>query len=140
MSIKNFKYDEVGLNRFFGSLEARIMASLWDAEAEELSIKEVQQRLEKAKLINFNTVMTVMNRLVEKGILAKRLLGRQSLYRPIQSKQDFIKEQSKKLTENLLEEFGGVVINHMIDSLTEVDQALLDRLEHKIQQIKKGSL
>lgn len=28
MNIKNFKYDEVGLNRFFGPLEANIMESL----------------------------------------------------------------------------------------------------------------
>lgn len=138
MNIKNFKYDEVGLNRFFGSLEAKIMEILWVEN--ELSIKEVQQRLEKDKPINFNTVMTVMNRLVEKGILEKRSQGRLSLFRPIQSKEDFIEEQSKKLTDNLLDEFGGVVINHMIDSLKEVDQTLLDKLEQKIQQLKKDNL
>ncbi|CEH29016.1 transcriptional regulator [Aneurinibacillus migulanus] len=138
MNIKNFKYDEVGLNRFFGSLESKIMEILWIEN--ELSIKEVQQRLEKDKPINFNTVMTVMNRLVEKGILEKRAQGRLSLFRPIQSKEDFIEEQSKKLTDNLLDEFGGVVINHMIDSLKEVDQTLLDKLEKKIQQLKKDKL
>lgn len=135
MEIKNFKYGEAGLNRFFGSLEAKIMELLW--ESDELSIKEVQQRLEKEKPINFNTVMTVMNRLVDKGILEKRQQGRLSLFRPTQSKLVFIEEQSKKLTENLLDEFGGVVINHMIDSLKHVDQALLVQLEQRIQQLKK---
>lgn len=137
MEIKNFKYGEVGLNRFFGSLEAKIMELLW--ETNELSIKEVQQRLEKDKPVNFNTVMTVMNRLLEKGILDKRLQGRLSLFRPTQTKEDFIEHQSKKLTENLLDEFGGVVINHMIDALTGVDKSLLDKLENKIQQLKKDS-
>lgn len=135
MDIKNFKYGEVGLNRFFGSLEAKIMDILW--EAEELSIKEVQLRLEKEKQINFNTVMTVMNRLLEKGILQKRLKGRLSLFRPVESKEMFIEQQSKRLTENLMDEFGGVVINHMIDALKDVDQSLLDKLEQKIQQLKK---
>ncbi|ERI07870.1 BlaI/MecI/CopY family transcriptional regulator [Aneurinibacillus aneurinilyticus] len=138
MSIKNFKYDEVGLKRFFGSLEAKIMELLW--EADELSIKEVQQHLEKDKPVNFNTVMTVMNRLVEKGILEKRVQGRLSLFQPVQSKEEFMEEQSKKLTENLLDEFGGVVLNHMIDSLKEADQTLLDKLEQKIQQLKKENL
>lgn len=135
MDIKNFKYGEVGLNRFFGSLEAKIMDILW--EAEELSIKEVQLRLEKEKQINFNTVMTVMNRLLEKGILQKRSKGRLSLFRPVESKDVFIEQQSKRLTENLMDEFGGVVINHMIDALKDVDQSLLDKLEQKIQQLKK---
>ncbi|MGO4544077.1 BlaI/MecI/CopY family transcriptional regulator [Paenibacillus sp. 2TAB23] len=137
MDIKNFKYGEVGLNRFFGSLEAKIMDILWNAE--ELSIKEVQIRLEKEKQINFNTVMTVMNRLVEKGILQKRLEGRLSLFCPTATKESFIEEQSKRLTENLLDEFGGVVINHMIDAIKEVDQTLIDKLESKLRQLKKDN-
>ncbi|MBD1383292.1 BlaI/MecI/CopY family transcriptional regulator [Metabacillus arenae] len=135
MDIKNFKYDEVGLHRFFGPLEAKIMDILWDAD--ELSIKGVQQKIEVEKPINFNTVMTVMNRLVQKGVLHKRTKGRLSIFSPVQSKKDFIEDQSKKLTENLMDEFGGVVINHMIDGLKDVDRSLLEKLELKIRQLKR---
>jgi predicted transcriptional regulator len=137
MSIKNFRYDQIGLNRFFGPLEAKIMDILW--EGKEKSIKEVQQIIEKEKSINFNTVMTVMNRLLEKNLLEKRVEGRTSLYKPIKTKEEFIEEQSKKLTENLLDEFGGVVVNHMLDSLKDVDQKLLEKLEQKLDQLKRGS-
>lgn len=140
LSIKRFKYNEEGLSRFFGPLEARIMDLFWEREHEEFSIKEVQKALDSEKNINFNTVMTVMNRLVEKGVLKKRASGRMSLFSPIQSKVEFFDEQSKKLTENLLDEFGGVVISHMIDSLTDVDETLLDKLEKKILQLKKDKL
>ncbi|MEK3990040.1 MULTISPECIES: BlaI/MecI/CopY family transcriptional regulator [Robertmurraya] len=140
MSIKRFKYNEEGLSRFFGPLEARIMELFWDREQGEYSIKEVQQSLDSEKNINFNTVMTVMNRLVDKGVLKKRVSGRVSLFSPIQTKEEFLEEQSKKLTENLLDEFGGVVISHMIDSLTDVDETLLNKLEQKIQQLKKDKL
>lgn len=138
MKIKNFKYDEVGLNRFFGPLEANIMEYLWDKG--EQSIKAVQQSLELDKPINFNTVMTVMNRLVEKGILEKRSEGRLSLFRPVQSKEEFFEEQSKKLTENLLDEFGGAVISHMLDAMKDADQGLIEKLEQKIQSLKKDKL
>lgn len=138
MNIKNFKYDEVGLNRFFGPLEANIMEYLWDKD--EQSIKAVQQSLEHDKPINFNTVMTVMNRLVEKGILEKRSEGRLSLFRPVQSKEEFFEEQSKKLTENLLDEFGGAVISHMLDAMKDADQGLIEKLEQKIQSLKKDKL
>lgn len=136
MTINNFRYDQVGLNRFFGPLEAKIMDILWDGN--EKSIKEVQQMIEKEKPINFNTVMTVMNRLVEKNLLEKRHEGRTSLYKPIHTREEFIEEQSKKLTENLLDEFGDVVVNHMLDSLEKVDQDLLEKLEQKLNQLKKG--
>lgn len=136
MDINNFRFDKVGLNRFFGPLESKIMDILW--EGSEKSIKEVQIQLEKEKPTNFNTVMTVMNRLVDKKILEKRLQGRTSLFKPVQTKEMFIQEQSKKLTTNLLDEFGGLVVTHMLDSLNEIDQELLDQLEEKINQLKKG--
>jgi predicted transcriptional regulator len=137
MKINHFKYEENGLNRFFGSLEAKIMELLWNAD--EMSIKDVQQRLDKKKPINFNTVMTVMNRLVDKGILLKRLNGRVSLYRPVQSKDAFIDEQSRKLTENMLDAFGGVVINHMLDAIKDVDESLIKQLEDRLEQLKKDN-
>ncbi len=140
LSIKRFKYNEEGLSRFFGPLEARIMELFWEHEQSEFSIKEVQQSLDSEKNINFNTVMTVMNRLVDKGVLKKRASGRVSLFSPVQTKEEFLEDQSKKLTENLLDEFGGVVISHMIDSLTDVDETLLNKLEQKIQQLKKDKL
>jgi predicted transcriptional regulator len=134
VDIHNFKYKGEGLNRFFGPLEAKIMGILW--EGSEHSIKQVQQRLEQDKPINFNTVMTVMNRLIDKGILEKRLVGRSSLFRPVQTKEEFMDEQSKKLSENLLDEFGAVVINHMLDAVDSVDQDLLEQLEQKIKSLK----
>lgn len=135
LSINNFRVDQEGLNRFFGPLESKVMNILWNGN--ESSIKEVQLILEKEKPINFNTVMTVMNRLVDKNILTKRLEGRTSLYKPVTTKEDFINNQSKKLTENLLDEFGGLVVNHMLDSLKEVDDHLLLKLEQKLEQLKR---
>jgi len=135
LDIKKFNYSGEGLSRFFGPLEAKILELLW--EGEELSIKEVQQRLEAEKKVNFNTVMTVMKRLVDKGVLQKRTKGRTSFFKPIQSRDEFFEAQSKKLTENLLDEFGGVVITHMLDSLTDVDEKLMDQLEQKLKQLKK---
>ena len=137
MSIKKFRYDKEGLDRFFGPLEAKIMDILWTGT--EKSIKEVQELIEKERTINFNTVMTVMNRLVEKSLLEKRVIGRTSYYKPVKTRMEFIDEESKKISDNLLNEFGAIVVNHMIDSLESVDQNLLDKLEKKINLLKKGS-
>ncbi|RTQ94518.1 BlaI/MecI/CopY family transcriptional regulator [Lysinibacillus telephonicus] len=126
---------ESGLNRFFGPLEAKIMDILWDNE--QMTIKEVQSVLEKEKSTNFNTVMTVMNRLVEKGILDRKVVGRSSYYNPIQSRQDFLNTQSKEMTHELMDEFGNVVVSHMLDALEDVDDDLVAKLELKIKELKK---
>ncbi|MBS4210600.1 BlaI/MecI/CopY family transcriptional regulator [Bacillus sp. FJAT-50079] len=135
MKIRKFKINESGLNRFFGPLEAKIMDILWNGE--EMTIKDVQLVLEREKLTNFNTVMTVMNRLVEKGILQKRAEGRSSLYKPIQSRAEFINRQSKEMTNELMDEFGTVVISHMLDALEDADDDLVAKLEDKIKELKK---
>ena len=135
MKINKFKMNENGLNRFFGPLEAKIMEILWSNE--EMSIKDVQRVLEQEKMTNFNTVMTVMNRLVEKGILQKRSEGRSSLYKPVLSRIDFLNAQSKEMTHELMDEFGNVVVSHMLDALEEVDEDLVAKLEKKIMELKK---
>lgn len=135
MKIRKFKINESGLNRFFGPLEAKIMDVLW--EGEEKTIKDVQQVLDQEKVTNFNTVMTVMNRLVDKGILVKRTEGRSSLYKPVQSRADFLHTQSKDMTNELMDEFGNVVISHMLDALEEADDDLVAELEKKLNELKK---
>ncbi|GKV66513.1 MULTISPECIES: BlaI/MecI/CopY family transcriptional regulator [Sporosarcina] len=136
MKIRKFKINENGLNRFFGPLEAKIIDVLW--EGEEKTIKDVQQALEREKITNFNTVMTVMNRLVDKGILQKRAEGRSSVYKPVQTRAEFLNTQSKDMTHELIDEFGDVVISHMLNALEEADDELVAKLEKKVEELKKG--
>ncbi|KQL37042.1 BlaI/MecI/CopY family transcriptional regulator [Psychrobacillus sp. FJAT-21963] len=135
MLIRKFNKNESGLNRFFGPLEAKIMDILWNDV--EMTIKDVQQVLDREKGTNFNTVMTVMNRLVEKGILQKRAEGRSSLYKPVLSRDQFLHTQSKEMTNELMDEFGTVVVSHMLDALEDVDDDLVAKLEKKIKELKK---
>lgn len=136
MKMQNFKYKGSGLNRFFGPLEAKIMEILW-TNSLEMTIKDVQQKLDQAKIINFNTVMTVMNRLVDKGILQKKSVVRSFKYKPVVTRDEFMETQSKELTFDLIEEFGSLAVTHMVDALDKVDPELLDQLEQKIKEIKK---
>lgn len=126
---------ETGLKRFFGPLEAKVMDVLWDRD--EMTIKEVQQVLQLEKATNFNTVMTVMNRLVEKGILEKRVQVRSSLYKPVLSRHEFLNTQSKEMTNELIGEFGHIAVSHMLDALEEVDADLVIQLERKVEELKR---
>ncbi len=138
MKVKRLNMNEEGLNRFFGPLEARIMDILWSAKG--LSIKEVQEILNKEAPISFNAVMTVMNRLLEKGHLQKKIVGRgrarSSYYEPVQTKEQFLNEQTKAVTYGLIHEYGDLVINHMIDALDEADPDLIAKLQEKLNRMK----
>ncbi|NQX63113.1 BlaI/MecI/CopY family transcriptional regulator [Paenibacillus qinlingensis] len=136
MKMQNFKLKESGLNRFFGPLESKIMEILWTSSS-EMTIKDVQQKLDEDKAINFNTVMTVMNRLVDKKILEKRSVVRSFHYKPVVTIEEFMDTQSKELTYDLIEQFGSLAVTHMVDALDKVDPELLDQLEQHILLLKR---
>ncbi|MEB9739460.1 BlaI/MecI/CopY family transcriptional regulator, partial [Bacillus cereus] len=120
---------------FFGPLEAKIMEIIWSTEG--ITIKEVQQKLSEESPVNFNTVMTVMNRLVEKLHLEKQTVKRSGIYRAVQTKEEFLSNQTKKMTQELVGEFGDLVVTHMIDELEQADPNLIKKLEDKLNQLKK---
>ncbi|GIP33215.1 BlaI/MecI/CopY family transcriptional regulator [Paenibacillus sp. J2TS4] len=137
MKVDKYNMNEEGLNRFFGPLEARIMERVW--ETGKASIKEVQELLDRESPISFNAVMTVMNRLCEKGHLirlAKQSRGQVSYYSAVQTKEQFLNEQTRVLADGLMTDFGALVVNHLIDSLDQADPQSIERLEQKLREMK----
>ncbi|MBB3125703.1 putative transcriptional regulator [Paenibacillus rhizosphaerae] len=136
MKMNKFNYQGQGLERFFGPLEAKIMDVIW-SRLEAVTIKEVNAKISEDKPMSFNTIMTVMNRLVDKGVLQKKLQGKSYVYSPVLTKEQFLEEQSKELSYDLVKEFGSRAVAHMIDAMEQVDPDLLDQLEKQIKQWKK---
>ena len=62
-------------------LETLIMNVLWDESP--AAVRQVQQRLESIKPMAYNTVLTMMRILREKGFLVSERSGRSDLYRPV---------------------------------------------------------
>jgi Predicted transcriptional regulator len=139
MKIKKLNVAGEGLNRFFGPLEAKIMDLLWSSEG--MSIKEVQSILNPESPISINAVTTVMNRLLEKGHLTKVLVGtgrtQAARFSTVQTKEQFLSEQTKVVSQGLIQEYGSLVVSHMIDALEDVDQEMIAKLERKLSEIKK---
>lgn len=136
--MQKYYVSKEGLHHFFGPLEARVMDILWSSEG--LSIKEVQGVLNEGNPLSFNTIMTIMNRLVEKGHLRKDAAGkrggRTSYYEPVQSKEQFLLEQTQALTYGLIKEYGPMVIDQMIDALDNASPEVIAKLEAKINTMK----
>ena len=62
------------------------MNVLWDESP--VAVKQVQQRLESSRPMAYNTVLTMMRILRDKGFLASERQGKADLYRPIVSRAD----------------------------------------------------
>ena len=66
-------------------LETLIMNVLWDESP--AAVRQVQQRLESVKPMAYNTVLTMMRILREKGFLVSEREGRSDLYRPVVTRE-----------------------------------------------------
>lgn len=104
--IQSFKLDQRGWARVFGELEARIMEAVW--ELGSATVQDVCDRLGSDQ--NYKTIMTVMNRLVEKNILLRRRDSRAFVYEAAASREAFEQDVSRHVVEGLLQDFGPAAI------------------------------
>lgn len=90
----------------------------------------------RKKTIHFSTIMTVMNRLVQKGILQKKPQGKAFVYICRFTKEEFFEIQLKQLVYELVDEFGSKIIYHTLTRLQEVDIDFVKRLEQKVKEAR----
>ncbi len=64
-----------------GSLEADILAIVWEAEPEALTVRFIYELLRGRRQIAYTTVMTVLGNLVKKGLLTQERTPVAFLYR-----------------------------------------------------------
>lgn len=72
-----------------GDLEHRIMEVLWSRE-DPMSVRDVHEVLLADGKIAYTTVMTVLDRLAKKHVVARHQESRAWIYRPARSKADFM--------------------------------------------------
>jgi predicted transcriptional regulator len=108
-----------------GSLEAEVMAVLWDAGA-AVSVRRVVERLNAGREapLAYTTVMTVLSRLAGKGILVREQQGRSFLYTPA------VADTAEIAVRGILAEFGDAALARFVDRV-ELDPLLRARL-HKL--------
>lgn len=118
-----------------GELEAEIMAVVW-AQG-EATVQDVQRALEATRGSAYTTIMTVMGRLSDKGLLRRRKEGRAYVYEPAAS-QDSV---AGSLLQTLIGRvYGGSstrAIAHLIEADDQVDDSELKRLEALIRRKRR---
>ena len=124
-----FKLDQKGLARVFGELEAEVMEAVW--RLKEPTVADVCQELGDGA--NYKTVMTVMNRLVDKRVLTRRRESRAYRYAAVDDRSVFLERVSRRVVEGLLQDFGALAVASFVDAVDAVDPELLSKLEALIR-------
>ena len=82
--------------RAFGELEGQVLAALWAAD-HALVPAEVQEAV--GGELAYTTVMTILVRLHDKGVIQRDKVGRAYAYRPVVAETDVVADQVRKLLD-----------------------------------------
>lgn len=122
-----------------GELEAAVLAALWGS-ASPLSVRDVLARLPRRPPLAYTTVLTVLDRLHEKDLVAREKEGKAFLYRPRVSREAWLGEQAARVLTEAKEPPNQAVLMAFLDSAERADPALLERLSALIEERRRGRL
>lgn len=110
--------------------EQRIMRILWARE--EASVREVTDVLEASYPVAYNTVLTLLRILTDKGYVAPRQEGRAFVYKPTVTRAEARTRALRKLVSQFFEGSPTALAQHLItteDLSADEIQAIKAELE-----------
>jgi predicted transcriptional regulator len=132
-----FKSSQQMLDSRLGSLESDVLGLVW--QRGDSSVRDVCARLESS--VAYTTVMTTMDRLFKKGLLARRKVGRAFVYSATATRNELEGAVAAELVQGLLQRGGDEplpILSSLVDAVSERDRALLDELERLIQEKRRA--
>ncbi len=116
--------------------ESEIMEIVWCNG--QTCVRDVLKELKKRKKIAYTTVMTVMSRLHEKGVLTRKMNKSGAfVYEPINDKKTFVEEKAGKMIKGLLNEYGDVAVAQFLDAIKSSDAPQSAVWKNKLKKLVK---
>lgn len=101
------------MEQLLGPLEQKVMAVLWQLGSG--TVRDVLDKLSTTKRPAYTTLMTIMVRLHEKGLLRRTLKGNTYVYEPVFSQKGFVEQASRRAVRDVLERFGDLAVVHFLE-------------------------
>ena len=133
-----FKSSHEILESRLGALEREVMAVVW--KAGEVNVREACELLNSP--VAYTTVMTTMDRLFRKRLLARRKVGRAFVYSAAATRDQIEGAMASELVQSLLQRHGEEplpLLSSLVDAVSDRDRALLDELERLIHEKRRDA-
>lgn len=116
-----------------GQLECRVMEQLWSV-SDPQTVREVHTAVSVSRDLAYNTVMTVLRRLADKGLVVAHRADRAHRYAAVRGRDELV-------TELMLDALGQVagsrdrraVLVHFVQSVETEDVHALQRALNELQ-------
>ncbi len=115
-----------------GELQSQIMPALW--RLGEGTVEQVRVALPPRHRSAYNTVQTVLNRLVDRGLLARERRGNAIVYRPRITEAAYMSQAIDTVLAGASAQARRVVLAQLVAGLEGAEPARLRELAEEIQQ------
>lgn len=128
----------VRAEQLVGPLEYAILDSLWRRGSG--TVAEVLEDVNGVQdpPLAYTTVMTVLSRLHEKGLVLREQQGRGYRYAPTHTEQELVERLAKRDVDRMVDTYGELALAHFAERLDQADPELLDRLRRLAVQESEG--
>ena len=103
-----------------------------------VTVGQVAEALANGKPPAYTTIMTILTRLFEKGLLVRETQGRAYCYQATKSKARYLEEVAQTRVRSLITDFGEVAVAQFIAEIGKADSVHLAQLAEFIEK-RKGN-
>jgi len=114
-----------------GPLEQEVMKCIWKKKT--CTARNVVDCLSQDRDIAYNTIQTIMTRLVEKGLLARTLQGKTHTYQPKQKKKNTLQSAISQSMSGFMNQFGEDALIAFVDGIEDISEETRKKLITKLQ-------
>lgn len=107
------------IGKVLGELESEVMEIVWHSPS-PISVRDVTENLQHKRQIAYTTVMTIMGRLVEKGLLKRSISGKAYTYQPVYTKEKFLTRITRQIIKTFISSFGEVAVAHFAQEIEKI--------------------
>ena len=127
------------LSSFFGPLELRVLEALW-ARQEEGSVRDL---LGSFPGVAYTTLMTTLDRLHKKGVLARRRSGRAFRYVPVTTREGLEASLAVETLDAIVASLSSAeamrpLVTTFVDAVSRSDELALDHLEEALRARRRA--
>ncbi|MGH9319547.1 MAG: BlaI/MecI/CopY family transcriptional regulator [Vicinamibacteria bacterium] len=128
------------LSSFFGPLELQVLETLWRLRR-EASVRDLSDHFPG---VAYTTLMTTLDRLYKKGVLARRKSGRAFHYTPVSSRKELRHGLAAEALDSILGSFESrnairPLLSSFVESVSRRDELFLDDLEEIVRARRRDT-
>ena len=119
-----------------GELESQVMEIVWARG--EATVRDVHETVIRKRPLAYTTIMTVMTRLAEKGVLRRKLAEGAYVYRPAEPRAAFEARAASRLLKNALDSYGDTALASFVEILAEQDPERIEELDRLLKAKRRA--